>query len=346
VPTPIAPAPSPSAPPALAACVDGPAYTLATTPLTSLVAGEPASYDLVLQAQAAGECAALDAALRLELGPLRTGDLAALVLSITNPGTIATRGPRTVVVALPPGVTYERLDAGPDWECTARDNLVVCTHLDPANLVERDRAVRLPLAPDDPEGEPTLLAPGAVDRLTLVLKVAENAPAQALVRARLLEAGDARPANDFAQVTAPIEGGQGERPLPPLAEPWRTLLDPTATPPVLLNWLPAGFTYLSATGEGWACDALGQTVLCTVPPGSAARSDAVEQRVTVAVEVAPEAPERVLTVAGLSTARTPATQPVAVTGICAPVQDSPTPVADLPPLCQPAATESAPESSE
>jgi hypothetical protein len=211
---------------------------------------------------------------------------------------------------------------------------VVCSRLDEADLVERDRAVRRPLEPDDPEGEPALLMPGAIERLTLVLKVADDAPVREVVRARLLEAGDARPQNDFAQVEGAVEGGQGDLTLPELSEPWRTVLDPTVTPPVLLNWLPLGMQYQRATGAGWACDALGKTVLCTVPPGQATSVDDVATRVMVTVQVADDAPERELNVAGLSTARTPATQPASVVGTCAPVRGSTTPVTEVPPICQ------------
>jgi hypothetical protein len=304
------------------------------TPPTPLVAGQTATYDLVLSAQAAGACTELDTALLLDIGPLRTGDLAALVATITNPGSLATRGPRTVVIALPPGVSYVSQDSGPDWDCTARDALVVCSHLDEADLVQRDRAVRLPLEPDNPEGEPALLAPGAVDRLTLVIKVADDAPARVVVQARSLVPGDARPMNDFARVEAAVEGGQGNPTLPSLTEPWRTLLDPATTPPVLLNWLPAGLSYRSAMGAGWTCDALGQTVACTVPPGANQPTDAVEQRVTVEVDVATDVPEWVLNVAGLSTARTPIAQPVEVAGTCARVPNGTMASPVLPPLCQ------------
>jgi hypothetical protein len=335
VPTPRVPVPSvPVPPPAIAGCVDGPAYTLAGSWPASLNAGETASYDLLLNTQAADGCAALDTALNLDLGPLRGGDLAALVLTVSNPSTVATRGPRTVVVALPPGLRYMSRDAAPSWDCAARNELVVCTHLDEADLVQRDRAVRVPLSPDNPEGEPLLLAPGAVDRLTLVLQVAEDAPSRALVRARSLVAGDARPANDFAQIEALIEGGQGDLPPPPLAEPWRTLLDPLTTPPVLLNWLPSGFSYRRAFGAGWSCDALGQTVVCTVPPGSNVLTASVEQRVTVEVDVAPDVPDWTLNVAGLSAARTPIAQPVEVVGNCAPVANGTMPSTTLPPLCR------------
>jgi hypothetical protein len=62
--------------------------------------------------------------------------------------------------------------------------------------------------------------------------------------------------------------------------------------------------------------------------------DDVATRVTVTVQVAEDAPERELNVAGLSTARTPVTQPASVAGTCAPVQGSTTPVTEVPPICQ------------
>ena len=48
----------------------------------------------------------LDTALRVEVGPLRVGELSALIVDVVNTGTVAHRGPRTVAVALPPGASY------------------------------------------------------------------------------------------------------------------------------------------------------------------------------------------------------------------------------------------------
>jgi hypothetical protein len=277
----------------------------------------------------------LDTALSGEVGPLRAGDLSALTFAVTNAGSVAHRGPRTVLLALPPGVRYVSRDAGPAWDCAARDALVLCTHIGTGDPDALDRAVRLPITPDNPEGEPALLAPGDVDRLTLVIEVAPDAPSRAIIRARSLTVGDGRPGNDFVQIEGSVEGGQGDLVLPEMAEPFHTLLDPGVAPPVLLHWLPEGIENRSASGAGWACDALSQTMICTVPPLSDA-SVTFEPRVTVDVEVASDAPEHLLMVAGLNTVRTSTSQQIPLAGYCAPVRDSPTPVPVLPRFCHPA----------
>jgi hypothetical protein len=173
------------------------------------------------------------------------------------------------------------------------------------------------------------------DRLALVVRVAADAPARILVRGRLLAPGDARPANDFAQRGEAVERGQGDIVLPLLAEPWRTLLGPTATPPVLLDWLPAGLSYQAAVGIGWSCDALGQTVVCTVPPSIAGLRTPL---VAVTVDVTASAPERLLNLSGLSAARTSPPPFLPLAAQCAPVQDSVIPEPRVPPLCRLAGT--------
>lgn len=51
----------------------------------------------------------------------------------------------------------------------------------------------------------------------------------------------------------------------------------------VVDTLPAGLTYVSATGTGWTCGASGQTVTCTRPPPLAAGTTAPPITLTVAV---------------------------------------------------------------
>jgi hypothetical protein len=237
-------------------------------------------------------------------------------------------------VALSPGLSYVSRDGDPSWRCTPRAVLLLCTWLVPDDLEARDRDARAATDPASISNPPRLLLPGDSEQLVLHLQVAPDAPASALVRLRLLTPGDGRPANDFDQVEAEVGGGAGPLRLPALAEPWRTLVDPAWTPPVVVDWLPEGLSYREASGAGWACDGLGPTVLCTVPAGG---EGSVQPRLTLSVDVSPDAPAWVVNLAGLSTAPQVASEPAALAAHCAPVQDSSVPALDQPPLCAPAA---------
>jgi hypothetical protein len=314
------------------ACVAGPDYILSKRLRDPLVTGQTAIYDLTLAPRMTESCTELDTSLHLALAPLRSDDFAALVVTIGNAAAYPPHGPLTVVLTLSPGLTYVSRDGAPAWDCATRDALLLCTRLDPADIAARDRAARPISGPDGKPGQASAPITDRDERLTLVLHVAADAPADALVRGRLLTPSDARPGNDHAQRDAAIAGGQGDVSEPDLPEPWRTLFDPAVTPPVVLDWLPDGLVYQAATGVGWVCDALGHTVLCTVPPSAEGRW---EPAVALAVDVAADARDRLLNLSGLSAARTASAQVIPIAGECSIVEGSVNSEPVVPPLCLP-----------
>ena len=188
-------------------------------------------------------------------GPVRIGDALDFELIASNAGLSVARD---VVVTDPvPDALTVSGAAGTGWTCDVVVQLVTCT-------------LEAPLAPNtsaDPITISTLVTAADYPSVTNVAQVSTSAH-------------DPNPANNTAidRVLVP--------PLVDLAiskthtgvlqvgsDATYTLsvvnLGPTNDPnPVrVVDTLPTGLTYVSATGEGWTCGVSGQTVLCRLPAG-------------------------------------------------------------------------------
>lgn len=187
-----------------------------------------------------------------------------------GPGTVV--GPITMTDALPDGLTYVSA-AGDGWTCEATGQTVTCTR--PGNLAS------LQAAPP----------------ITLVVAVSPDAPARSTNRTSATGSVDNDPNDpnnvevlDVVRVGSAdlwIEkshsgsfsrGGNGKYSIlvgnrgPNAAET-----------PRVVDTLPAGLTYTSATGTGWTCSAAGQTVTCNAASDLAAGSTAAPLTINVSI---------------------------------------------------------------
>ena len=184
-------------------------------------------------------------------GALRVGVRAAYLLVVSNAGPTADPGPVTVTDTLPAGLRYVSA-TGDGWGCTATGPAVTCT-----------RAAGL--------------AAGGSTQIRLVVDMLPAAyPSVSNTASVSTSAEDTEPGNNTATDTAPVGA------LADLALTKRVSApgDGTARwtirvvnhgpnvadrPFTVVDTLPAGLSYTSATGVGWRCGAGGRVVTCTHP---------------------------------------------------------------------------------
>lgn len=197
--------------------------------------------------------AAPDLALKKRLiGTPVAGQDATFLIEVTNVGSGPTTGPITVTDVLIPGLTFVS-GTGTGWSCGATGQTVTCTNPGP-------------------------LAPGASTSLFLTVSVAANLTVISNT-ATVKTPGDPGPGNDTDTVNpTPItqvpdlaisKTANGVFRVGQPATYTLTVsnvgLGPTTGPITVVDNLPAGLTFVSATGPGWSCAASAQTVTCTHP---------------------------------------------------------------------------------
>ena len=189
---------------------------------------------------------------KAHLGTLVFGEPATYSVGVTNVGTATGGNPVTVTDVLPAGLTFSSA-VGDGWTCSEATGTVECTH---AGGVE----------PGD-----------LMPKITLVVSVGSAALPSVTNTASVSSAGDANDANDSAS-----DEGAVRLPQPDLEIAkshignFTTASNGTYTigvhnvaaeradgPTTVTDTLPAPLTFVSASGPGWACGAVGQTVTCT-----------------------------------------------------------------------------------
>ena len=208
-------------------------------------------------------------------GTFAVGASGSYTLTVRNVGTIPTTGAITVSDNLPAGLTY-RSATGTGWSCGAVGALVTCTNAGP-------------------------LATGATSTITLVVDVNAAAIPSIINTATVATPGDSNPANNSASdpttVASPIDLQLTKSATSAFVVGAHAtyLLDVTnvgagATTGAITvtDVLPAGLTYLSATGAGFTCSASGQAVTCTAPgPMTVGQSIGITLTVAVGSAAAP-----------------------------------------------------------
>lgn len=193
-------------------------------------------------------------------------------IRVRNDGPGGVVGPVTVTDVLPQGLTYVSA-TGDGWTCSATGQTVTCTR--PGNLASLESALPITLvvtvAPDAPaRGTNTTSATGSVDN-------DPNDPNNVDVL-DAVRVGSADLWIEKSHTGSFSRGGTGRYGIvvgnrgPDAAET-----------PRVVDTLPAGLTYTSATGTGWTCSNSGQTVTCDAASDLAANTTASLLTVDVAV---------------------------------------------------------------
>ncbi|MFN8666215.1 MAG: hypothetical protein U0164_03335 [Gemmatimonadaceae bacterium] len=202
-------------------------------------------------------------------GTFIAGSSGTYALLVRNVGTIPTAGAISVSDNLPAGLSFVS-GTGSGWSCSAVGQAVSCTNAGP-------------------------IAAGATSTITLTVAVAPSAPSSVTNTATVTTPGDANAGNNTASDPTTIASGVDLSISKTSTSPMTVgqnatyLLDVTNVGPgtttgaiTVTDILPAGLTYVSATGAGFACTATGQTVTCTAP-GPMTVGQSVGITLTVAV---------------------------------------------------------------
>ena len=183
-------------------------------------------------------------------GNLTAGTNATYTLAVDNVGPQPTTGTTTVTDTLPTGLTFVSA-AGTGWSCGAVGQDVTCDHADP------------------------IAADTSADDIELVVSVGLDAIPSVTNTATVATAGDDNPANDSSSDPAIVRAIDLDIDKTH-DEPFRVGREgtydldvanigdsDTVSSATVTDTLPAGLTYVGATGAGWSCNAVGQDVTCT-----------------------------------------------------------------------------------
>jgi uncharacterized repeat protein (TIGR01451 family) len=204
------------------------------------------------------------------------GQPASYTILVRNVGAVATTEPFTLTDVVPASLTLVSA-SGTGWSCTISGQTLQCTYS-------------------------PILAPGSAAVLTVnVTPLAAALPAVQNT-AYHESPDDFNPANDTSTVSTPVSGladlsltkesvgafqigGQGRYTLTVR----QTGSVPTAAPITVVDTLPAGLTYSSATGTGWTCAAAGGIVTCTRATSMAVgETSTIDLRVAIAAAAIPQ----------------------------------------------------------
>jgi uncharacterized repeat protein (TIGR01451 family)/LPXTG-motif cell wall-anchored protein len=201
-------------------------------------------------------------------GDVAVGSTATWDLEVTNLGPTADPGPVTVVDTLPTGLTFVS-GAGDGWTCSAAAQDVTCT-----------RAAGLDLGASSTIALTTQVEAAAFPSVVNVASVSTPSEETDLTN---------NTAQDTAEVIPLVELGILKEArtvdLTFREVVWRITVTnngPNASqvPIVVTDVLPAGLTYVSASGRGWVCTATGRTVVCEYAASLAAGQSASFDLVT------------------------------------------------------------------
>jgi len=207
-------------------------------------------------------------------GTLISGTTGTFSLAVRNTGIGPTPNVITVSDTLPTGLTFASASGGL-FTCSAVGQVVTCIRTAPLAVLE-------------------------VAVINIVVNVVAAPGSIVTNRGVVKTPGDINPLNDSSTVVVPVGGGPANPPDLALSKTvvgtvvagqnmtFRLTITnvgagPTTGVITLTDPLPAGFTYVSASGapgsSGWSCSATGQSVTCTNPgplaPGATTAVDLV-----------------------------------------------------------------------
>jgi len=243
-------------------------------------------------------------------GSFVVGSTGTFTLTVTNAGTLATAAATTVTDVLPAGLTFSSASSG-TFTCAHAAGTVTCTRATP-------------------------IAVGEVETIALVVNVTAAAIPGVTNTATVAVAGDGNNANNSASdpvvvaapdltiaksATSALTVGSNATYALTVSNVSSTATTGTIT---VSDILPAGLTYVSATGTGWSCAHAAGTVSCTNAGPLAGGASLPSITLTVAVS-APALPS----VSNTGTVSTPGDVNAANNSATAITAVSPTPIVDL-----------------
>ncbi|HVF45669.1 MAG TPA: hypothetical protein VM936_21765 [Pyrinomonadaceae bacterium] len=220
-------------------------------------------------------------------GNFTQGQNGTYTLAVSNVGGAATSGTVTVSDTLPAGLSYVSA-TGTGWTCGAAGQVVTCTRA-------------------------TALAAGAsYPNITLTVSVATNSALSLTNTATVSGGGQTNTSNDSSSDPTTVNGvadvtvakshtgnfSQGQSGATYTLTVSNVGGAATSGTVTVTDTLPASLAYVSATGTGWTCGAVGQAVTCT--RATALAAGASYPAITVTVNVSTTAPSSVTNTASVS----------------------------------------------
>ncbi len=198
--------------------------------------------------------------LALDMGaspnPVIGGALLSYTAQVTNAGPNASGG-LSLVNTLPPGVTFVSA-AGSNWTCSAAASVVTCSHPGPIAVGG--------VAPTVTIVGRVAVAGGTITNTASVSPsasggVPDPVPGNntATISVGVLPGADVTMAAKTVLTPTPLIAGTN---ITFLLQP-RNLGPADATSVTVTDVLPAGWTFIQASGSGWACSNASNTVTCT-----------------------------------------------------------------------------------
>jgi large repetitive protein len=188
--------------------------------------------------------------------PVIAGAVLSYVLTVTNAGPNVSGG-LSLVDNLPPGVTFISA-TGSGWTCSEVAGTVSCTHPDPIGVSGAAPPVTISGRVTASGG---VVTNGASVSPTVSGGVAdpESADNTSTLDVSVLPGADLQMAAKFIQTPIPLIAGTN---ITFLLQP-RNLGPGIASLVTVTDALPAGWTFVQASGPGWACGNASNTVICT-----------------------------------------------------------------------------------
>lgn len=242
-------------------------------------------------------------------GAFTAGGTGTFNIVVGNNGPTATPGPTTVTDTLPTGLTLVS-GVGTGWNCAAAGQTVTCTNT-AALIAGASSTITLTVAVD-PAAGPTITDSATVagsvpdpnaanDTATDVVSLVTSASADLALT--MLHGASFVPGQFGIYTATVINNGPSQ----------------ASAPIKITDTLPAGLSFLTGSGTGWSCLAVGQTVTCTnTQPISAGTTSTVGINVGVS-STAPSSVTNTATVTGVEADPNPAnntaTDPTTVTAL-------------------------------
>ena len=204
-------------------------------------------------------------------GNFTQGQSGTYTITVTNSGGVASSGLVTVTDTLPAGLTPGTA-TGTGWTCNTAGQTVTCTRSDALNGGASYPSISIPVT----------VAPNSALSLTNTATVSGGNDSNAGNNS----SSDPTTINGVADVTIAkthsgnFTQGQNGTYTITVSNVGGAATSGTVT---VSDTLPAGLSYVSATGTGWTCGAAGQTVTCTRATALAASASYPAITLTVAV---------------------------------------------------------------
>ena len=185
------------------------------------------------------------------VGNFTQGQSGTYTVTVTNSGGVASSGTVTVTDTLPAGLTPGTA-TGTGWTCNTAGQTVTCTRANALAGGASYPAISIPVtvAPNSPLSVTnTATVSGGNDSNTGNNSASDPTTINGvpdLTIAKTHSGNFTRGANGTYTITVSNAGGAA-----------------TSGVVTVTDTLPAGLSYVSATGTGWTCGAVGQTVTCT-----------------------------------------------------------------------------------